>query len=138
MLASIGDSVNATKEDTTIEKDNAIAVSLNKVPEIPLIKINGKKTATKINVVAIIANEICLEPSNAATNGVSPFSIRLYIASVIMTESSVIIPIAKIKLKRTKIFIDNPNIYKPKKDAIKLTGKAIAGTITAFKFPKKR
>ena len=55
MLASIGDSVNATKEDTTIEKDNAIAVSLNKVPEIPSIKINGKKTATKINVVAIIA-----------------------------------------------------------------------------------
>ena len=54
-----------------------------------------------------------------------------------MTESSVIIPIAKIKLKRTKIFIDSPNIYKPKKDAIRLTGSAIAGTITAFKFPKK-
>ena len=34
--------------------------------------------------------------------------------------------------------IDNPNIYKPKKDAIKLTGKAIAGTITAFKFPKNK
>ena len=31
-------------------------------------------------------------------------------ASVIITESSVIIPIAKIKLKRTKIFIDNPKI----------------------------
>ena len=50
------------KEDTTIENDNAIAVSLNNVPEIPLMKINGKKTATKINVVAIIANEICFEP----------------------------------------------------------------------------
>ncbi len=55
-----------------------------------------------------------------------------------MTESSVIIPIAKIKLKRTKIFIDNPNRYKPKKDATRLTGSAIAGTITAFKLPKKR
>jgi hypothetical protein len=62
LLASIGDSVNATKEDITIEKDKAIAVSLNKVPEIPSIKINGKKTATKISVVAIIAKEICLEP----------------------------------------------------------------------------
>ena len=31
LLASIGDSVRATNEDTTIEKDNAIAVSLNKV-----------------------------------------------------------------------------------------------------------
>ena len=49
-----------------------------------------------------------------------------------MTESSVIIPIAKIKLKRTKIFIDSPNIYKPKKDAIKLTGSAMAGTMTAL------
>ena len=138
LLASIGDNVNATKEDTTIEKDKAIAVSLNKVPEIPSIKIKGRKTATKINVVAMIAKEICLEPLYAATNGDSPFSIRLYIASVIMTESSVIIPIAKIKLKRTKIFIDSPNIYKPKKDAIRLTGSAIAGTITAFKFPKNR
>ena len=59
LLASIGDSVNATKEDTTIEKDKAMAVSLNNVPEIPSIKINGRKTATKINVVAIIAKEIC-------------------------------------------------------------------------------
>ena len=110
LLASIGDSVKATNEDTTIEKDKAIAVSLNKVPEIPSIKINGKKTATKIRVVAIIAKEICLEPLYAATSEVSPFSILLYIASVIITESSVMIPIASIKLKRTKIFIDNPKI----------------------------
>ena len=62
LLASIGDKVNATKEETTIEKDNAIAVSLNNVPEIPSMNINGKKTATKISVVATIAKEICLEP----------------------------------------------------------------------------
>ena len=49
-----------------------------------------------------------------------------------------IIPIAKIKLKRTKIFIDRPKIYKPRKDAIKLTGKATAGTITAFRLPKNK
>ena len=48
LLASIGDNVNATKEDTTIEKDNAIAVSLNKVPEIPSIKINGRKLQLKL------------------------------------------------------------------------------------------
>ena len=138
LLASIGDNVNATNDDTTIEKDKAIAVSLNKVPEIPSIKINGKKTATKIRVVAIIAKEICLEPLYAATSGVSPFSILLYIASVIITESSVIMPIAKIKLNNTKILIDNPKMYNPKNDAIKLTGRAIAGTITAFIFPKNK
>ena len=57
--------------------DNAIAVSLNSVPAIPLIKINGRNTATKINVVAIIANVICFDPLYAATKGDSPFSILL-------------------------------------------------------------
>ena len=41
-----------------------------------------------------------------------------------------IIPIARIKLKRTNIFMDKPNKYRPKNDAIKLTGRAMAGTIT--------
>ena len=62
MLPSIGDKVSATRDETTIAKDNVIAVSLNKVPAIPSIKISGRKTATKINVVAIIANVICFEP----------------------------------------------------------------------------
>ena len=60
LLPSIGDRVRATNDETTIAKDNAIAVSLNKVPAIPSIKISGKKTASKINVVAIIAKVICL------------------------------------------------------------------------------
>ena len=77
LLPSIGDKVNATKEETTIEKDKAIAVSLNNVPEIPSMKINGKNTAIKINVVAMIAKVICLDPLYAATSGVSPFSILL-------------------------------------------------------------
>ena len=55
-----------------------------------------------------------------------------------MTLSSVIIPIAKIKLKSTKIFIDRSNTQSPKKELIKLTGNATAGTITAFKLPKNK
>ena len=77
LLANIGDRVRATNEETIIENDNAIAVSLNNVPEIPSINIRGRKTAIKIKVVAIIANEICLDPLYAATKGVSPFSILL-------------------------------------------------------------
>ena len=45
LLPSIGDKVNATKDETTIAKVKEIAVSLNNVPEIPSIKISGKKTA---------------------------------------------------------------------------------------------
>ena len=58
----MGDNVSATKEDTTTEKDNAIAVSLNNVPAIPSIKIKGINTATRINVVAMIAKLICFDP----------------------------------------------------------------------------
>ena len=39
-----------------------MAVSLNNVPAIPSIKIKGRKTATKINVVAIMAKLICFDP----------------------------------------------------------------------------
>ena len=62
MLANIGDNVKATNDETTTANESAIAVSLNKVPAIPSIKIRGKNTATKINVVAIIAKVICLDP----------------------------------------------------------------------------
>ena len=47
-------------------------------------------------------------------------------------------PIANIKLNKTNIFIDKPNKYKPKKEAIKLTGKAMAGTITSLRFPRNK
>ena len=77
LLPNIGDNVSATKDDTTIAKVRAIAVSLNKVPAIPSMNIRGKNTATKIKVVAIIAKVICFDPLNAATKGVSPCSILL-------------------------------------------------------------
>ena len=50
---------------------SVIAVCVNSTPVIPLIKTKGTKTATKTTVVAIIANETCLAPLNAATRGVS-------------------------------------------------------------------
>ena len=71
------DSVKATKEDTTIAKVKEIAVSLNNVPDIPSMKINGKKTATKTNVVEIIAKVTLFDPFTDATKGVSSFSTLL-------------------------------------------------------------
>ena len=62
LLPSMGDKVRATNEDTIMEKDKAIAVSLNNVPAIPSIKIKGRNTAIKIKVVAIIAKLICFDP----------------------------------------------------------------------------
>jgi len=130
--------VRATKEDTIIAKVKDIAVSLNSVPDIPSINIKGKKTATKTSVVEIIAKVTLFDPLTEATRGVSPFSTLLYMASVIIIESSTTIPIAKIAARRTKIFIDKSNNHKPNAAEIKLTGKATAGTITAFKLPKNK
>ena len=138
LLPSIGERVRATKEETIIANVKEIAVSLKSVPEIPSIKINGKKTATNTSVVEIIAKVTLFEPLTEATKGLSPFSTLLYIASVIIMESSTTIPIAKIAARRTKIFIDKSKNHKPKAAEIRLTGRATAGTITAFRFPKNK
>ncbi len=130
--------MRATKEDTTIAKVREIAVSLNKVPDIPSINIRGKKTATKTSVVEIIAKVTLFDPLTEATKGVSPFSTLLYIASVIIIESSTTIPIARIAARSTKMFIDKSKNHKPNAAEIRLTGNATAGTITAFKFPKNK
>ena len=74
LLPSIGERVRATKEDTTIAKVKEIAVSLNKVPDIPSIKIKGKKTAIKTSVVDKIAKVTLFYPFTEATKGVSPLS----------------------------------------------------------------
>ena len=127
-----------TKDDITIENDNAIAVSLNSVPEIPSIKISGRKTATNISVVAIIANEICLDPLQAATKGVSPSSIRLTIFSNITIASSTTIPIASTNAIKVKRLMEKSKIQIDRNVEIKETGNAIKGTIRALKFPRKR
>ena len=62
----------------------------------------------------------------------------IFIGVFIITLSSVIIPIASMKLSNTKIFIDKSKIQSPKKELIILTGRATAGTMQAFKFPRKR
>ena len=58
-------------------KVKEIAVSLNNVPDIPLIKIKGKKTAIKTSVVETIAKVTLFDPLTEATKGLSPFSTLL-------------------------------------------------------------
>ena len=85
---------------------SVIAVCVNNIPVIPLIKISGTNTATRTTVVAIIANETCLAPLYAATKGVSPSSILLTIFSNITIASSTTIPIARTKAIKVKRFIE--------------------------------
>ena len=55
-----------------------------------------------------------------------------------ITLSSVIIPIASINERRTKMLMDKSKIHNPKNVPIKETGNATAGTMTLLIFPKKR
>ena len=77
LLPNMGERVKATKDDTIIANVNEIAVSLKSVPDIPSIKIKGRKTATKTKVVHIIAKVTLFDPLTDATKGVSPFSTLL-------------------------------------------------------------
>ena len=77
LLPNMGERVKATKDDTIIANVNEIAVSLKSVPDIPSIKIKGRKTATKTKVVDIIAKVTLFDPLTDATKGVSPFSTLL-------------------------------------------------------------
>ena len=45
---------------------------------------------------------------------------------------------AKIAANKTKMFMDKSKTHSPKAAEIRLTGNAIAGTITAFIFPKNK
>ena len=54
--------MSATKLEIRIAIERVMAVSLNKVPAIPSIKISGKKTAIKTSVVATIAKVIYFDP----------------------------------------------------------------------------
>ena len=49
-------------EQQTYLYTTAIPIVSNNVPDIPSMNIKGKKTATRISVVAIIAKVICFEP----------------------------------------------------------------------------
>ena len=55
-----------------------------------------------------------------------------------ITLSSVIIPIASMNERRTKMLMDKSKIDKPMKVPINETGSATAGTITLLILPKKR
>ena len=59
---SIGETVKATKLEIKTAKDKVTAISINRRPIKPLIKIRGKKTEIRTTVVAIIANATCFEP----------------------------------------------------------------------------
>ena len=67
---------------------------LNKIPVIPLTKVNGKNTATVTNVVTITDSQTSFVPYLAASRGRLPRSMCFVMFSNTTMASSTTIPIA--------------------------------------------
>ena len=70
----MGESVSATKPDTTTAPARASANSTNRRPVRPGVKASGAYTATRVSVMAMMAKPISRAPLMAAENGSSPSS----------------------------------------------------------------
>ena len=70
----MGDSVSATKPDTTTAPASASANSTNSRPVRPGVKASGAYTAANVSVMATMAKPISRAPWMAAANGAMPSS----------------------------------------------------------------
>ena len=70
----MGESVSATKPDTTTAPANASANSTNSRPVRPGVKASGAYTAASVSVMATMAKPISRAPWMAAANGCMPSS----------------------------------------------------------------
>ena len=71
----MGVSVSATKDEIATAPAITILNSRKSLPVIPSKNTMGKKTATKVIDVAIIAKNISFDPFIPASRGLIPFSI---------------------------------------------------------------
>ena len=70
----MGESVRATKPDTTTAPASASANSTNRRPVRPGVNASGAYTATSVSVMATMAKPISRAPLMAAEKGSSPSS----------------------------------------------------------------
>ena len=137
-VASIGVKVNAANEEIITEPEITILNSRNSRPVIPSIKTIGKNTATSVIVVEITAKKISLAPSMPASFGAIPFSIRMYIFSVITMASSTTSPTDSTMASMESTLMENPARYMTKNAPIRETGITIQGTNVTRQSRRKR
>ncbi len=123
----MGVKVRATKEEIMTAPDTTILNSLNNLPVNPSKKTIGKKTATRVMVVEIIANMISFDPSIPACTGDKPSSIRLYTFSVITMASSTTKPTDNTTANIERTLIEKSAKYMMKNVPISDTGIATIG-----------
>ena len=74
LAAIIGTSVIAVKSEQVSEKVTTLENCLNMTPAIPSMKSSGRKTASVVSVLAVIAMATSLAPLIAASSGGMPLS----------------------------------------------------------------
>ena len=137
-LASIGVTVSAANDEITTAPAITKANSRKRRPVIPSINTMGKNTASKVMVVEITAKKISLAPSIPAARGRIPFSIRMYIFSVITMASSTTKPTESTIASMVSTLIEKPSRYMIKNAPMSDTGMTIQGTSVTRQSRKKR
>ena len=132
----MGESVSATRPETTTAPARASANSVNSRPVRPGAKASGAYTATSVMVIATMAKPTSREPLSAAWNGVMPSSIWRKMFSSITMASSTTRPIASTKANSVSVLMLNPASAISAKAPMSDTGIVNRGMIEARKVRK--
>ncbi|MCY1529078.1 hypothetical protein D9M68_642060 [compost metagenome] len=134
----MGESVSATKPETTTAPASASANSANRRPVRPGVKAKGAYTAAKVSVMATMAKPISRAPLIAASNGFMPSSIWRKMFSSTTIASSTTRPMASTMASRVSVLIEKPNRYISAQAPTSDTGMVTMGMMLARRLRRKK
>ena len=102
------------------------------------MKSSGISTAISEIVSDMMVKPICFEPFSAASSGVSPFSTKREMFSIITIASSTTKPVAIVSAISVRLLIEKPARYMTPNVPISDNGTATAGITVAFTLRRNR
>ena len=136
-LASTGQSVSATTDDSKTAIASVKPNSRNKAPACPPRNDSGTKTAASVAVVVTTAKNTCWVPKTAAARAPIPSDRRRTMFSKTTMASSTTMPVARTSARSIRMLIENPASQTAAKVPIKATGSAMAGIKVARRSIRK-
>ncbi|MDT4852306.1 hypothetical protein FQZ97_865310 [compost metagenome] len=133
----MGESVSATKPETTTAPASASANSANRRPVRPGVKASGAYTAASVSVIATMAKPISRAPWMAASKGFMPSSMCRKMFSSITIASSTTRPMASTRASSVRVLMEKPNSAISANEPIRLTGMVINGMTDARSVRRK-
>ena len=135
---SIGVRVRATKAEISTDAATPTPNSRKSRPVTPLMKAMGRKTMTRVRLIAITAKAISDVPFRAASRGDSPSSMCRWMFSTTTMASSTTIPMARTRASRVSVLTEKPRAWKAANVPTMETGIAREGMMVARQLRRKR